>query len=433
MKKGIRVYNLYPKLIGSMEKWIEHFDRIKEMNFNWIYINPFHSPGFSGSDYAVKDYNLYHPLFVTGEMDFSDLHGQKEKGDFLLEKVCNEAEKKGMKIMMDLVINHTAIDSPLTKEHPEWYMKNSDGSIKNPGAMDGNNWIEWGDLAQIDNEYSIDKDNLWEYWLDMILKYAKLGVRGFRCDAAYHIPRNLWEYLISNVKSKYPDSVFIAETLGCTPKQLINTADAGFDFVMNSFKWWDLKADYFLKDYGEWADKYPSLTFPENHDTERYSKEINGNKDLAIAKYALGAYFCSSIAITIGFEFGFERKIDVVQTNPSWMEDKKYDISKEISRINQIKSEYDILQEDNIIEPIYFKNHNIFAFTKESLDKSEKILVMINNDGEHINTIYYNGLYNLMGGEKVIDISHGHRMENIPDNFEYNLSPGEVKLFYIKK
>ena len=35
-----------------------------------------------------------------------------------------------MNVMMDLVINHTATDAVITKTHPEWYMRNHDGSIK---------------------------------------------------------------------------------------------------------------------------------------------------------------------------------------------------------------------------------------------------------------------------------------------------------------
>ena len=275
MKKGIRVYNLYPKLVGQMEKWIEHFDRINAMNFNWIYINPINLPGFSGSDYAIKDYYQYHPLYVSGKYEFDDTAAQSQKGHKLLEMVCKEARVREMKMMMDIVINHTAFDSPLTKKHPDWYMKNPDGSVKQPGALagtlDGTDRVKWGDLAQIDNTNSPDRQNLWNYWLKFLLFYAELGIRGFRCDAAYHLPGELWQFLIPRVKRKYPDTIFLGETLGCKPKELIAVGNNGFDYVMNSFMWWDYHEEWFLKDYRKWAGKYPSLTFPENHDTERYA------------------------------------------------------------------------------------------------------------------------------------------------------------------
>ena len=63
---------------------------------------------------------------------------------------------------MDLVINHTAKDSPLTIEHNDWYQKKETGEIKSPGAWHNNNFIEWGDLATIDNANSPSKKYLWK-------------------------------------------------------------------------------------------------------------------------------------------------------------------------------------------------------------------------------------------------------------------------------
>ncbi len=433
MKKGIRIYNLYPKLVGSMDRWITHFDRIRDMHFNWMYVNPFHAPGFSGSDYAVKDYYLYHPLFVTGDYDFDHVEEQREKGNEMLRHVCKEANDRGMNMMMDLVLNHTAFDSPLVKEHPEWYAKEPDGSIKKPGAMDGSNWVAWGDLAQIDNAHSSDRDNLWQFWLDLILFYAGLGIRGFRCDAAYHVPGDLWRFLIPKVKEQYPDAIFLAETLGCQPHEVSQTAETGFDCITNSFKWWDFQEEWFLRLYRDWAGKYPSLTFPETHDTERCAEEVHGNKALAVMKYAIGAYFCSSIATTVGFEYGFRRKIDIVEANPMWWEPAHYDISGEIAAINKVKSSYDILQQDNMIQMLNCNHGQLVGFYKESIDGQERIIVIANPTAHGRHKAIVKNLYALMGNDYVQDISHGHTMGHVPEHLEYDLAPGEVKLFYARK
>jgi hypothetical protein len=310
-------------------------------------------------------------------------------------------------------------------------MKNDDGSIKNPGALDGTTWVTWGDLAQIDNENSADKDNLWEYWLDMIIHYCSLGVRGFRCDAAYHVTSKLWEFLISKVKEKYPDAKFVAETLGCQTHELIEVASAGFDILMNSFKWWNYKDEWFMRLYSQWAGKYPSLTFPENHDTLRLADELNGNVDLIVMKYALSSYFCAGVAITVGFEYGFRRKIDVVKTNPSWWENSYFDISEQIRKVNEIKGAYKVFNEDNIIEILNFGDDFLFGFTKMSQDGGEKVLIVANTDGFNKRSVYIGNIYSLMS-DGVKDISHGHKMDYVPENLEYNLNPGEVKAFYTK-
>ncbi len=439
MKEGIRVYNLYPKLLGHMSNWKKYIKEAKDMEFDWIYINPINAPGFSGSDYAVKDHYKYHPMFVTGwpvdSGEYSDtkLKENKIKGDELLKDICNYAKSLDIKIMMDLVINHTAIDNPLTREKPQWFLRDEDGKIKNPGADNNGKWVVWGDLAQIDNENSVDRDNLWLYWLLMMQKYCSLGIRGFRCDAAYHVPKELWEYLIKNIKTEYKEVVFLGETLGCTPKELQVVAESGFDFVMNSFKWWNYKDEWFLKDYIEWAGLYPSLTFPENHDTARFAKENFGSSEKAINTYQLQAYFCSSIAITIGFEYGFEKKIDVVKTNPDDFEEKRYDIRDKIKYVNQLKKKYSILHQDNIIAIYNFDNNNIFAFLKESLDKTEKIFVIANLSEENWEKVYIKDFYSLLENEEILDLSLYHKMNLIPREFEYHLKPLEVKLFYARK
>ncbi|PID57355.1 alpha-amylase [candidate division KSB3 bacterium] len=430
MLKGIRVYNLYPKLVGSMTAWIEHFDRIQAMNFDWIYINPIHYPGFSGSDYAVKNHYHYHPLYVTGTLDFEHPETHVAAGNALLKKVCQEAEKRGMKIMMDLVINHTALDSPLVQEHPDWYVRDHAGNVCHPGAMDGPNWVEWKDLAKIDNAHSCDRGNLWDYWLKMMRFYLDLGVQGFRCDAAYHVPKELWQFLIPRIKETSPNALFLGETLGCPPNQVIEIADAGFDLISNSFKWWNLQDAWFPDQLREFSRHAPSITFPENHDTIRCAEEFGGNRDQALLRYELGAYICSSISTTIGFEYGFQRQIHVLHTNPSWWEPVRYDISNEIAKINATKADYEILQEDHWIEIRHLNDGRLFGFSKESRNGREKILVLANPDASETRLVRQPDIYALMGSTTVKDISRSRRLDHVPPLLEHELHPGDVKILY---
>ena len=60
-----------------------------------------------------------------------------------------------------------------------------------------------------------------------------------------------------------------AETLGCRVEEIAALADAGFDYLFNSVKWWDLKAPWALEQYEMFRHIAPSVGFPESHDTER--------------------------------------------------------------------------------------------------------------------------------------------------------------------
>ena len=187
-----------------------------------------------------------------------------------------------------------------------------------------------------------------------------------------------------------------------------------------------------MMDYSKWMGTANSLAFPENHDTERFAKEY-GTKDKAIATYAIQSYFSSSIAITTGFEYGFTKKIDVVTTNPLDWEEGTYDITDEIKRINKIKSTYKILQEDSKVYIYDFHNNKVFGYIRESNDGEENILVIANLCETEGVEFYVPNLYNLLRSERVLDISHGHRMERVADEINYYLQPNEVKIFYAKK
>src|SRR5207249_12226951 len=56
------IYNLFPTLAGPAPGWVAHAARAAQIGFDWLYVNPIHYPGFSGSLYAVKDHFRLHPV-----------------------------------------------------------------------------------------------------------------------------------------------------------------------------------------------------------------------------------------------------------------------------------------------------------------------------------------------------------------------------------
>src|SRR3546814_20054561 len=112
------------------------------MNFDWIYLNPSHYPGFSGSLYAIKDFDELHPV-VRGNSALPS--------DRLVAEFVERANAGGVRVMMDLVINHTSKDALLTDRHPEWYVREEDGGLRSPRAVDPvdpRKATVWGALAR---------------------------------------------------------------------------------------------------------------------------------------------------------------------------------------------------------------------------------------------------------------------------------------------
>lgn len=426
VKEGPRIYNLFPRLVGPMKDWIPHIERANAMGFNWIYINPFHYPGFSGSLYSIKDYYAFNPLFINP--------GDNREPVDQLKEVVAEAEKMGLKLMMDLVINHTAIDSVLIEDHKDWYKLTPKGKIKNPEVWEGDKLVTvWGDLAEINNEDSNDLESLQHYWIKLIDHYIDVGFHGFRCDAAYQIPLPLWDLLISHAKNHKEDIYFFAETLGCQIDDVVALAKVGFDYIFNSSKWWDFEEPWCLEQYRQTASLAPSISFPESHDTVRLMDELKGNVDAVKMRYTFAAVFSTGLMMPIGFEYGFRKQLNVVHTVPEDWENTGIDISPFITMVNEIKTNHEVLNEDNPIDQVLSGNDQIFSFFKTAHSGREKALIILNKSLNTQERFFTSNIYKLFGMEgQIKDISVNHRMDFIPHNFEYILPPCEVRILYCK-
>lgn len=418
----ILIYNIFPRLLGPMNKWLSLIPHIKKMHFNWVYVNPFHYPGFSGSLYAPKNYYKFNPLFLNPD----DPRDWKDQ----LKECITEFHKNGINFMMDLVINHTAKDSDLVQSHPEWYKYTEDGRILSPGALDGDVWVEWGDLAEIDNAGSPDKENLWQYWDQLIKFYQDLGVKGFRCDAAYQVPAELWRFLIHRAKTRDPHTIFAAETLGCTLEETIEVANSGFDYIFNSSKYWNFTENWFLKQNNAMYLLKPSIAFPESHDSERLWQELNNNDALVKARYAFEAFISTGVMITIGVEFGFNKKCDVVHTTPADWENTGVDISEFIKFINEQKLRYPILACDGLLENKNPLEEEILFLSKTHPRLNQEVLFIINKNYSEWRHVYIENLKSLFRTptNNILDISYEYPVENLDNNYDYWIKPGGIRI-----
>ncbi len=456
-----RIYNFFPKLVGPINKWDSHLIRMKDMGFNWIYINPLNYTGFSGSLYSIKDFYKFNPIFANKEAE--DPHSWDDLKGFV--KKCHAMD---IKFMYDLVINHSSIDSPLIEQYPDWFTEkwaiihnnannpvaffpieekpilndsefpsdrfHVEKRIASPYAIDpadARKITIWGDLAEINNKESSDLNGLTKYWLDLVTFYLEMGFDGFRCDAAYQVPPDMWRSLIDHSKSINPDIIFMAETLGCTLDQMTETVEAGFHYINNSSKWWDYTAPWCIKQHEEFRKYVPSVGFPETHDTERIASDSGGREDVQKFKYFFASFFSAGVLMPIGYEYGFKRKIDVVKMTPEDWEEPIFDISGFIQKVNRFKTTIKCLNEDGEIEQIVYRDSNILILKKTSIDEKQSILMAYNKDWNNKHYIKIDSLKEYLDLSRTIhniniDLD---KIENTSDNFEKELEPNEYILF----
>lgn len=158
---------------GSINAFAKELPRLKEMGVETIWFMPLtpiaqkNKKGTLGSYYAAADYTAVSPEFGTLE-DFKNL--------------VKQAHDLGLKVIIDWVANHTGWDHRWTKEHPEYYEKDTaTGDFKIASGMD--------DIIELDFK---NKDlrkamvDAMKFWVE------ETDIDGFRCDLAFWVELDFW-------------------------------------------------------------------------------------------------------------------------------------------------------------------------------------------------------------------------------------------------
>ncbi len=336
------------------------------------------------------------------------------------------AHSAGLKVMIDLVINHCAMDSALTREHPEWFVLEADGKVANSSCMHNGEKVVWRDLARFNHKHSKDADGLFRYCLRLVEHLLKLGFDGFRCDAAYQMPPSFWRRLIREVKAKRPETCFTAETLGCKLDQTRETARAGFDYVFNSSKWWNLSDCWLLEQYNLLRETTRSISFPESHDTPRLSEELNGNINALKQRYLFSALYSAGVMMPMGFEYGLRKPLHVVKTTPADWEINGTDLSGYIKQVNQIKKSHGIFSEESHTSMLHCHNPNILLLWKAAAKHKDEALLILNKDASYHQEFYTDNFRHFVQSHSPLkDVSPEYPLDYIHEPFHYGLRPGQ--------
>ncbi len=387
VREGLRIYNLLPTLAGTIRQWHQHLPRIAAMGFNAIYVNPFHYPGFSGSLYAVKDYYRLNPRFCGDEPADDD----RLLGDFTAA-----ARDHGLRAIMDLVANHTSKDSELVAQHPLWFARDATGRVRSPYATDPadpTRKTEWGDLAELDY-CSAERAQILAYFQEVVRHYINLGFRGFRCDAAYKVPAEIWRGLTRAGRAAAADVMFLAETVGAPQEAVLGLAGAGFDSLYNSVKWWDFKSEWLLDQYEAFRHIAPSIGFPESHDTPRLVTELRaaGVPESEIEPryrqaYAFAAAYSAGVLMPMGFEFGWGRRFDVIGGREAPAEVQRFDLSRFVADANALKRSIPALNEEGPQVLRAAGDANLILLDRRAERGGDRALIITNRDPRRAHAI----------------------------------------------
>lgn len=388
------------------------------MNFDWVFINPIQQLGASRSLYSIADYFRFNPALLDPQSSASP--------EDQVRQMTAQAHATGLKVMMDLVINHCAIDSPLTREHPDWFVRGPDGRVANSGCEHHGEKVVWQDLAQFDHRHTRDPEGLYRYCFGVVEHLAGLGFDGFRCDAAYQVPRHFWHRLIRDLKGRYPHTCFAAETLGCSADATLETARAGFDYIFNSSKWWNLYDCWLIEQYTLLRDTTRSISFPESHDTPRLCEELHGNTAALKQRYLFSALFSAGVMMPIGFEYGFRKPLHVIHTSTADWEGTSVDLSAFITKVNAIKRDHPVFHEESPTSILPCQNPNVLLMWKATVRHKDEALLILNKDTARHQEFQTDQFRHFVQASAPLrDVSPEYPLEYIHEPFHYALRPGQ--------
>ncbi len=203
-----------------------------------------------------------------------------------------------MEIALDFAINCSP-DHPYVAEHPEWFYKRPDGTIKyaeNPPK-------KYEDIYPL-NFRCPNWQELWEEMKSIILFWAERGVRIFRVDNPHTKPVAFWEYLIAGVREKFPDTIFLSEAF-TRPKMMKALAKAGFTQSYTYFTWRTTKqelTEYFTElTQTEMREYFRGNLFTNTPDILPFHLQTGGRPMFQI-RAVLAATLSSVYGIYSGFE-----------------------------------------------------------------------------------------------------------------------------------
>ncbi len=396
-----RSWSKTPGKHGTFKDIERVLPQLQSMGFDVLYFPPIHPIGFDkrkgknnaleaaaddpGSPWAIGSSEGGHKDILK------KLGGIKD-----FENLVKKAGKQGIRIAMDIAFQ-CAPDHPFVKSNPEWFRWRPDGTVQyaeNPPK-------KYQDILPINYE-SEDWQNLWlelksifEYWIEK-------GVQIFRVDNPHTKPFIFWDWVIAELKTAYPETIFLAEAF-TRPKIMQRLAKGGFSQSYTYFTWRNSKHE--LQDYlteltqTELNEYFRPNFWPNTPDILHESLQ-EGGKPAFISRLVLAATLSSNYGM-YGPAYELCVNEPVAPGKEEYMNSEKYEIktwNREdpdsirdiIATVNRIRHENTALQVTNNVRFLTVnateneENPQIIAYLKTSPDMANSVLVIVNMDPKNV-------------------------------------------------
>jgi starch synthase (maltosyl-transferring) len=394
-------YELFPRSCssqvgahGTLRDCEARLPYIAAMGFDVLYLPPIHPIGHTArkgknNEVSSEPNDVGSPWAIGSEEGgHTGIHPQLGKlADF--DRLVAKANEHGIEIALDIAFQCSP-DHPYVQAHPEWFLRRPDGTIQyaeNPPK-------KYQDIFPLNFETAGWRE-LWDELKGVILFWMEHGVRIFRVDNPHTKAFPFWEWVIPEVKSAYPEALFLAEAF-TRPKVMARLAKVGFSQSYTYFTWRNTKqelTDYFRELTQTEAREYlrPNL-WPNTPDILPEFLQVGGRAAFAVRLI---------LAATIGSNYGiYGPAFELFENTPRepgseeylnsekyelkhWALDSQWSLKDLIARINRIRRENPALHGPLNLQFHDTDNSEVICYSKTTSDLSDIIIVVCNLDPFH--------------------------------------------------
>ncbi len=367
---------------------------LRDLGFDVVYLAPIHpigktkrkgrnnslvaQPGDPGSPWGIGSEAGGHDAVEPALGTLADF-----------DRFVAAARKHGMELALDFALQCSP-DHPWVKEHPEWFYRRPDGTIRyaeNPPK-------KYEDIYPL-NFDTPDREGLWAEMRRIVLFWAARGVRIFRVDNPHTKPLEFWRWLIEEVQEEHPDALFLAEAF-TRPPLMKALAKLGFTQSYTYFTWRNTRAE--LTEYltelsaPEMADFFRPNFFANTPDILPRIL-VEGGRPAFMMRLVLAATLSPTYGIYSGFELCENASMPhhAIPGDVEYADSEKYEIKVRdwnapgnikdlVAKLNAIRRENPAFRRLDNLRFLETDNDRMIFYVKATPDRSNVLLVAVNLD-----------------------------------------------------
>ncbi|MBI3927764.1 MAG: alpha-amylase [Armatimonadetes bacterium] len=362
---------------GDLAGLIQKLDYVQSLGVTALWLSPMaantqgnHHCGYHG--YWIRDHNRV----------------EEHQGDLATaRRTVDEAHRRGMKVVLDVVLNHVGPDHPFLSDpaRRDWF--HTLGDIK-----------DWNDQHQVENgriaglpDLAQENPAVYEFLLENTAWWIQqLGVDGIRLDAVKHVSKEFWQRFLPDLKARVGKDLFVVgEVLHGDPGYVAAYQRAGVDYLFDFPLCFAIRnvfgRDGSARELGrifaqdsQYVDPSHMVTLIDNHDFSRFVSDAQGDTR---ARLKLALAFLMSArglpSVYYGTEVGLEGGND--PDNRRMMEfERDPELRSYFTRVTSLRRSLPALQAGTQRE--MWQDDQVFAFSRQV--PGQEAIAVFNNGPE---------------------------------------------------